>query len=491
MSNQHQGFYEEVLDAISDLVLVKGPRSRLVWANRAFRDLYGLTNEALAEIIDGDQADPDDTLQYVRDDHRVFATQEKVDIPSERITGADGSTSFWHTIKMPLFRDGEMVYQVGVSRPIVDESSLDVSANEHSMVVASLDALRSLVQALPSAVAMFDASCRFVAWSEAFVELMAPVSEELPLGAAYQEIFEDRLPLIADLDAVMSGEQPPRRIAEFGDSTETSSRRSVEIECRPWFDHHGQVAGSVVVLYDVTDLLRDQALLQQANEELSQFTYRASHDLVAPVSTARGLLDIAADSLRSGDSDDAAKMIDLADAQLKTLNGLIGDLVDLARADASSTEVSAIDLAALVDDLAHLGELPDADQPFELEFALDIPVVVSEPVRLQQILINLLSNASKFADPAEPRRTVTIGSRTTDTGVAIDVSDNGIGIDPAIVDSIFDIFLRGGSQQRGHGLGLYIVLKHVHHLGGSVKVTNLRKPTTFTIELPHDTKQRP
>ncbi len=383
-----------------------------------------------------------------------------------------------------------MVYQVGVSRPIVDETAIDVSTNEHSMVEASLGALRSLVQALPSAMAMFDASGRFVAWSEAFVELMAPVSKEVPRGAAYQEIFEERLPLIADLDAVVNGEQPARRIAEFGDNALVTSPQSVEIECRPWFDHRGRVAGSVVVLYDVTDLLRDQARLEQANEELSQFTYRASHDLVAPVSTARGLLDLAADSLRSGDGDDAATMIELADAQLKTLDHLIGDLVDLARADASSTDVSDVDLAELVDKLTHLGELPDADQPVEVELDLDIPIVVSEPVRLQQILINLLSNASKFADPDEPTRKLSITSRATDIGVAIEVSDNGTGIDPAIVDSIFEIFIRGGSQHRGHGLGLYIVLKHVHHLGGSVRVSSLRKPTTFTIELPHQAKQR-
>ena len=76
-------WFASALDAMDDLVLVKGPRSRLLWANRAFRDYYGMTNDELHSLIDGEQSDPDDTLQYVRDDRRVFVEQTSIDILSE------------------------------------------------------------------------------------------------------------------------------------------------------------------------------------------------------------------------------------------------------------------------------------------------------------------------------------------------------------------------------------------------------------------------
>ena len=67
----------QVLDAIGDMVLVKGAGSRILWANAAFRGFYGMTNEQLQGLIDAPFNEPDYTQQYVKDDAFVFETRSE------------------------------------------------------------------------------------------------------------------------------------------------------------------------------------------------------------------------------------------------------------------------------------------------------------------------------------------------------------------------------------------------------------------------------
>jgi PAS domain S-box-containing protein len=114
-----------VLDAIVDMVLVKGPRSRIVWGNKAFRDAYGMTNEQLRGIIDSSAVEADLTLKYVQDDMRVFETGQSLDIPEEALTRHDGELRYCHTVKSAIFdSQGKVAMTVGVSRDITDRRSL-------------------------------------------------------------------------------------------------------------------------------------------------------------------------------------------------------------------------------------------------------------------------------------------------------------------------------------------------------------------------------
>jgi PAS domain S-box-containing protein len=113
--------YQQILDAITDMVLVKGPKSSIVWANKAFRDFYGMTNEQLLELIDAPIVDPDYTQQYIKDDEHVFETGEIMHIPQEPVTRHDGVAFPFETVKSPLRDlDGKIVMTVGVSRDITE-----------------------------------------------------------------------------------------------------------------------------------------------------------------------------------------------------------------------------------------------------------------------------------------------------------------------------------------------------------------------------------
>ncbi|MFO0679467.1 MAG: PAS domain-containing protein [Polyangiaceae bacterium] len=124
------GWSREALDAVTDLVFVKAPGSRLVWANRAFLAFYGMSNEELRGIVDAPFVPPDFTQKYVRDDAYVFETGNVLDIPDEPIQKADGTVCHVHTVKSPV-KDpsGKVTFLVGISRDISERRQLEMRLN--------------------------------------------------------------------------------------------------------------------------------------------------------------------------------------------------------------------------------------------------------------------------------------------------------------------------------------------------------------------------
>jgi PAS domain S-box-containing protein len=121
--------FEQVLNALTDMVLIKGPGSRLVWANRAFLDAYGMTNEQLQGLIDAPFVEPDSTQQYVKDDLAVFTTGRPLDIPEEPLTRHDGRVLRVHTLKAPVSNSrGETIGTFGIIRDITARKTAEDEA---------------------------------------------------------------------------------------------------------------------------------------------------------------------------------------------------------------------------------------------------------------------------------------------------------------------------------------------------------------------------
>lgn len=117
--------FRQTLDAITDLVLLKRPGSQFLWGNRAMREFYGMSNDALQGILDAPWVAPDQTAQYVRDDARVFSTRQPLVIPDEPATRFDGETRRFRTEKTPIFdASGEVVMLVAVAHDITESTQL-------------------------------------------------------------------------------------------------------------------------------------------------------------------------------------------------------------------------------------------------------------------------------------------------------------------------------------------------------------------------------
>ncbi|MFK8031975.1 MAG: PAS domain-containing protein, partial [Gammaproteobacteria bacterium] len=169
MEDEH--FYKSILESMRDMVLVKGPESRLLWANKAFRHYYGMTADELRGLIDGAQSNPDDTLQYVRDHKFVFDERRDLNIPSEPVTNSDGEVGYFHTVKSPIFNKDEMNQLVAVSRRIEDKEIEEQDLTELDAKVFTAP-LRSIIDSYPIATMLLDHDLRIIKcnqrWSKYF-----------------------------------------------------------------------------------------------------------------------------------------------------------------------------------------------------------------------------------------------------------------------------------------------------------------------------------
>ncbi|MGC4117347.1 MAG: PAS domain-containing protein [Myxococcales bacterium] len=130
--------YEQILDCIADYVLVKSEGSRLRWANRAFREYYGMTNEQLQLLLDAPFNEPDYTKQYVLDDLWVWTHKRPLHIDCEPVTRHDGAVRRWRTTKSPVLDEqGKVAFTVGVSQDITEQ----LEAEERAVNAARLAAL--------------------------------------------------------------------------------------------------------------------------------------------------------------------------------------------------------------------------------------------------------------------------------------------------------------------------------------------------------------
>ena len=118
--------YQQILDAIPDLVLCKGPQSRIIYANRAFREYYGMTLEQVHGIIDAPFVKPDYTKQYVKDDAYVFNSGQMLTV-EEPIVRYDGQERLFSTVKSAIFNaQGQVIQTVGVCRDITERKQAEI-----------------------------------------------------------------------------------------------------------------------------------------------------------------------------------------------------------------------------------------------------------------------------------------------------------------------------------------------------------------------------
>ncbi len=245
---------------------------------------------------------------------------------------------------------------------------------------------------------------------------------------------------------------------------------SIDGELGPLLGTIGWQLGMVVQRQeDRRELERRETALERSNQELERFAYVASHDLQEPlrkVVTACEFLDRRhAEEL----SDDAARYLGIAVDGARRMQQLIRDLLAYSRlAGGDRPDDARTDLAAVLDDVLEELSLMREETGTTLDVG-DLPMVALATDEARQVLTNLISNAMKYHGDAPPRVEVAAEDRQ-DGMVEVTVCDNGIGIDPAYHERIFDVFrrLHRRDEFSGTGIGLAIVKRIAEHNGGRV-----------------------
>jgi signal transduction histidine kinase len=229
--------------------------------------------------------------------------------------------------------------------------------------------------------------------------------------------------------------------------------------------------------------------MQKVSDIKSQFIAHVTHELRSPVNAIIGIAELMRLALEVGRTDQLAEKLSLLSSSAANLRAIITNILDLSKIEAGKMEVVAapFDLAALLHEVAETTRVLLGGKPVVVEVAAALPrlEIVSDAVKVRQVLVNLTSNAAKFTD----RGRVTLRLEEAPGGARLAVGDTGVGIREADLEKLFVAFsqLEEASTRRheGTGLGLTITRQLLHLLGGRIEVeSTYGRGTTFSVFLP-------
>ena len=238
------------------------------------------------------------------------------------------------------------------------------------------------------------------------------------------------------------------------------------------------------------EILQAKRAAEQANRAKDKFLSTVSHELRTPISTIKSLSQYLAMGVRGPVTEEQTDYLRRIEKAADYLGTLIGDILDFARLEAGSVDVTmeAVSVHKALDRAESLVEVrfEEADLTYKPAACPPDLHVRADPNRLQQILLNLLTNAIKFT-PA--RGTVSVSVEADEDVARIHVRDTGVGIAEAEQAQIFDPFVQGRAEPttsaEGVGLGLAISRDLADAMGGSLTLDSAPgEGSTFTVTLP-------
>lgn len=272
---------------------------------------------------------------------------------------------------------------------------------------------------------------------------------------------------------------------------------TVLLNAAPLLDNNGFVIGAVSVFQDISEIKR----LEQLKDEVLSI---ASHELKNPLTVIKGYSSLLSKQRVIQEDARARRITNTISMQSERMQLLVERLLDLSRLDLGrmTLQLSALDLAQLLQNISEQQQATTTTHTLQCNFTLPSLIIIGDYMRLEQVLVNLVGNAIKYSPNGgnieltlqvmdeEQLPYAACGSRISATGpfAVVEICDQGIGIEPAMQQKLFNRFYRAREAVRlaaGQGLGLYISAEIIRMHGGTLCVESTPKHgSTFRMILP-------
>ncbi|MCU4972771.1 PAS domain S-box protein [Halobacteria archaeon AArc-m2/3/4] len=342
----------------------------------------------------------------------------------------------------------------------------------------------TIVETIDDGIYVKDDDGLFTMVNDAYAELTGYDREQLVGAHASLVVDEDTIQQSSAMQAVMADENDADSTMEAmiqtadGELVPTEGTiATIETEGGDGEDNH------VGVVRDITERKERQRKLEQSNERLEQFAYAASHDLQEPLRMVSSYLQLI--DRRYGDELDAegeeflAFAVDGADRMRNMIEGLL----EYSRVDTRGDPFEPVDLNRVLADVREDLQVKIEEHDADVTVG-SLPRVEGDSEQLRQLFQNLVDNAIEYSGEEPPR--VHVDAERDGDWWELSVRDEGIGIDPADADSVFEVFqrLHTPDEHEGTGIGLALCKRIVERHGGEIWVdSEPGEGSTFAVRL--------
>lgn len=232
---------------------------------------------------------------------------------------------------------------------------------------------------------------------------------------------------------------------------------------------------------DITERKKTEHDLEESNQELDTFFYKASHDLKGPLASILGIANLARLENKEPVIENYFKMIDTS---VRRLDSTLMDLIELARTRKGVSKLSKIYVKALVTEILQSFSHTDNFSKIHFEINIDGSLgITADKVLVLSVFQNLIHNAINYCNQQKPE--IKIAVKATKDGIQFEVSDNGKGIPSHVKHKVFEMFYRGHPDSSGSGLGLFIVKNALEKMNGKVWFESEEgKGASFFVQIP-------
>lgn len=496
---QYQAFFEHCALGMARARFVD---AKWLDANPAFCRMLGRTREDIVSTPWPNMTHPDD----VQPDLDLFGQMAAGELDSysveKRLLHKQGHY-VWARLTLSLVRDmqGKPDYEVAIIENIgVRKAAEEELASSRLQLEAERAWLQTTVDTIPTGLIMLGEQGQLLMENAEWKRTWANDSE-LDVAVDYDSYKGFR----PDTGERIAGEEWPCAMSlKQGVHTRdvildierfNGTRGTIVVSSAPIHDSSGRRVGAVAANMDISELRKAEQQLVEADKRKNEFLAMLSHELRGPLSAivmSAQLLD------RRTVDPDARRYVEILHRQGQNLRGLVDELLDVSRITRGLVELKLqrLDIGAVIENaLESVQSLMDEkDHDVSVTLPRKSLMVIGDPIRLEQVFVNLLTNAAKYTD-AGGNIIVCLVKQGNEARITI--RDDGIGMTDEVQRRIFDLFgqaERGlARSQGGLGVGLTIVKALIEQHGGRVEATSagLDEGSEFVIALavaPHQAR---
>lgn len=481
---------------------LKRPNGEYALANPNLQNIHGLTEEQIVGKTDFDLYTESVARAFAENDAHVLKTRSKQSI--EEQMPIDGVLRTYMSHMFPIFDEqGEIRFICRISLDISDKKASD----------AEVFKLVQAIEQSPFPILITDSRRRIEFVNQAFTETTG-YSREEAIGQTPSLLKSGRTPAGTYIDMNESLKKKSTWKGEFCNQRKNGSTYIDSVVISPLTGADGKVSHYVSIRQDITESKKNElelqiyqskledlvsartqelseakALAEQANSAKSNFLATISHEIRNPLGGILGISELLSLQTLSAE---AAELVTLQKSAISQLTGLLNNVLDYSKIEAGMFEFESHSfvLGELINNIANLKRIRCAQKGLEFHVFSESPKdkkYIGDPIRIRQIIQNLLSNAYKYTK----KGSITLSVKTTPWNescdmVTISVKDTGLGMSREDQANLFQPFVQAEQDNKlkaqGTGLGLSIVRKLATMMNGGAEVeSELGRGSTFTI----------